>query len=162
VTPIATYQESWVNVRRRFELFADRVRVTGVATGQGKFDATIPLQGVRPEVARLWVHSALFYVAVAITGLAFVAFLVVALVADFVHGGTLPPRAAAWTGGGIFVGLVLALATHRQIELANFCSEAGLVVLQVGRAGKQAGEFDQFVAAIVERIKALRGPAAPG
>src|SRR5262245_52717757 len=54
------------------------------------------------------------------------------------------------------LGLLLGFAIFRKIEFVQFQNEAGLMVLDIARAGPDASRLDDFVSAIVGRIHQLR------
>ena len=58
--PAATYREARFELRRRFDLYPDRIRVAGRGLYFGRFDAAIPLSVLRPEPDRQWVRGQMF------------------------------------------------------------------------------------------------------
>jgi hypothetical protein len=48
--PLATYSERFLEVRRRFALYPDRVVVEARWRWRGRFETTVPLGTLRPEV----------------------------------------------------------------------------------------------------------------
>jgi hypothetical protein len=55
-----------------------------------------------------------------------------------------------------FVGALLSIATAKKVEWVRFSTDAGIVVLDVARAGKNRDKFDTFVEALTNRIRATR------
>jgi hypothetical protein len=152
--PIATYDEARFDLRRHFELFPDRVRVTGRGQPWGQFDSTIPLATLQPHVNRLWVRGKLFrYGQIA---LACALGAAVGLVFNYGTEILATPLAMVVIGSIAAVGLVLLLPNIRAVEFARFHTDAGLCGLDVGRVGPSAEEFDQFVSSLTQLIAGAR------
>jgi hypothetical protein len=156
--PIATYEEARWELKRRFELFPDRVRVTGQGLRFGRFDETVSLSILRPIPNRQWVRGRPFRI-----GLGF-------LISAIIWAGLL---AASWGRGALSqvevllvgllgsVGLVMMGATARPIEFARFPTDAGPVALDIGRVGPGVQEFDEFVELVISRIQHCKAPSPP-
>jgi hypothetical protein len=130
-----------------FELYPDRVRAVGrVATG--KFETTIALGTLDPNFERLWVFSTLFYSGVFMCLIGFVGLAVVLIGINHGKFDTL----AGGIGAFALLGIVQGLICGRKIELVRFRSHAGVPMLAIARVRKLSGDFDAFVAAIVEQI----------
>ena len=56
----------------------------------------------------------------------------------------------------ILIGLLLCLANIRPTEYVQFQNDVGVVILDVGRVGPQAAEFDDFVSILIDRIREAR------
>lgn len=156
---LASYRESRLELRRRFDLFPDTIHVYGGGLFYPRVDHRIRLALIYPGHGRTWVRGKFFaygmwaLITVAITcavnlaigGIAFLTqpwFLIVfGVMASF--------------------GLVLVAATIRPVEFATFHTDAGVAVLDVGRSGPQAAEFDEFIAYLIERIAASKAGASP-
>ena len=149
--PIATYHESRFNRNCEFELYSDSIRVFG-RNGYVKFDTTFKLSQLDPNLERLWIHQP----AAIVFGLFFMFGLVALWVfAVGLNRGLSDPMSVAAGADAVFF-FVLALATGRMIELARFRSDAGVPLLDIGRAGKRRAEFDGFVSAVAERVAAAK------
>jgi hypothetical protein len=150
---IAKYREEWSGRRCSFELFPGEVRARG-QTPASEFETTIPLSGLQPRIDRLWEYGLYFYSGIICFVVSFVGLLVVA-----VGQWKEVPFGVYWVliGTGI-VGVVFVVANLKKLEKVVFSSDAGVPMLMVVRAGKQEGEFDQFVALILEQIKKARTP----
>jgi hypothetical protein len=61
MNPIATYNETRFDGKRTFQLFEDKIVVTGKATLGGDFEIAIPLASLTPSVARSRSRHRLFF-----------------------------------------------------------------------------------------------------
>ena len=66
-----------------------------------------------------------------------------------------------YAGSTAAVGLVFFLVNIRQVEFAQFSSDAGAYSFNVARAGPKAEEFGHFVALIEEQIRKAKGSPPP-
>jgi hypothetical protein len=156
---IATYEDVQFGLRRRFELYPDRIRVTGRGHSFGRFDETVMLAILRPHPNRVWLRGKLFqYGRAALACAAGIAALSGA-------AGGLEALTGPW---GVWVigplagaGLGLLLANVRPMEFARFPTDAGVIALSVGRTGPRAQEFDEFVDRLIELIQRARSTAQP-
>jgi hypothetical protein len=62
---------------------------------------------------------------------------------------------------GVFVGLLLALATRDKVEYALFKTQAGTDGLSVARSGKQVRDYDAFIERLVQQIQTCRQKPDP-
>ncbi len=155
--PLAKYEEARFELRRQFELFPDRIRVTGKGLYIGRFDQTIPLHILHAPPGRLWVRGVLwryglrawFFAACLTTGVG-------------VGGGSeafTNPWVVGTIGALVWAGLMLTAANFRPAEFARFQTDAGIIALDVGRVGPQAEEFDEFIDLLVSQIETARAKA---
>ncbi len=155
--PIATYEEARFELRRRFALFPDRIRVTGKGLYLGRLDAVIPLSILHPDPARQWVRGQLFRYGL------FALFVAACWAASLSLGGGPEALVRPWVVGVLgslaLVGLLVVLANIRPVEFARFQTDAGVIALDVGRVGRQAEGFDEFVDLLIEQIQGARPTA---
>jgi hypothetical protein len=149
MAPIATYREWRLERKCEFELYPDSIRAAG-KVALGRFEVTIPLSTLDPNLERLWIFSRLFYSSAVlfVVGLVALGIVVIGL-----NNGTFDSRASFW-GSSALMGFVMLLFSSRKVEMAMFRSVAGVPRLSIARSGKQPGEFDSFVAKLVEQIVA--------
>jgi hypothetical protein len=159
---MATYEESRFEVRRRFELLADRVRVTSTGLRAGP-EQTVPLSVLRPEPERFRARGLQFRVGVwaVVCGVLATG----SMIAGMVVYGSLRSDVRAIVPLVVFaavtvVGLVAAVTAARPIEFVRFWTPLGVSILVVGRAGREAEQFDAFVARVVEQIREARRTGA--
>ena len=79
--PIATYEEQRFDGKRRFELFEDRVVVSGKTTFTSEFESVVPLTTLRPEFTRMRLRNLYFYMGIFLTAGAWLLVAVVPFVA---------------------------------------------------------------------------------
>ncbi len=153
--PLATYTEARFDGTRQFELFADRIRVTGAATLQSRVDTTIPLSRIHPQVIKLWVRNRVFWVG---TWIATIGLISATLL---VKGFNVDPFSYAPGALGVIgmSGIALCLATARMVEFARFESDAGVAVLDIARQGPDVERFDQFIEQVLNKTITARRPA---
>jgi hypothetical protein len=152
--PIATYREARFELRRRFDLYPDRIRVTGKGLYIGRFDTVIPLSILNPEPNWVWVRGQLFRYGV--LALIFAVCGVVGRLAGGGPEGLLSPWAIGVLGGVAWLGLMLTLANIRRVEFAAFTRKAGVTALDIGRVGPQNEDFDEFLDLLIAQIRAAR------
>lgn len=157
--PIATYEEARFELRRRFELFADRIRVVG-KTLTGRFDESVPLAILHPHPNRAWVRGLLFRIGL------WVVFILFCWIRPFIAisgtksltNGLLP----IIFGAVALVGLLLLLVNARAAEFVRFRTDSGPITLDLGRVGPQVQEFDGFVDLLMQQIQKARAVASEG
>jgi hypothetical protein len=144
--PVATYAERRFDGRRLFELYTDRIAISGTAFLGARFELNISLDALAPDPDRLWARPNGFWSGVGM----------------FVVFSTGPSGFASvlspWWKGLSWVlaagGLLLALATSRRIEWAVFRNAAGVELLTIARAGPSRDNFQVFVDAVRGAIQA--------
>ncbi|MGC4123218.1 MAG: hypothetical protein QM765_53365 [Myxococcales bacterium] len=149
--PIATYTERLLEVRRHFALYPDRVVVEARWRWRGRFQTTVPLGTLQPEVRRFEVRYRLHRYAGWAFALSLLAFAVVFTQskATAVEGlGLLLVAAAA--ASGVLLALSYPL---RRIAFARFAPRSGRGGLDIGRASNDARTFDAFVERVLRQIK---------
>ncbi|HEY3445137.1 MAG TPA: hypothetical protein VGK67_02190 [Myxococcales bacterium] len=148
--PIATYSERLPEVRRIFTLYPDRVVVEARWLWRGRFQTTVLLGALKPEVRRIAVRYRLHRYA----GWAF-ALSLLGFAALFYQS-----KSAALGGLGILSvavavasGAVLMLTYPiRRIVFARFDPRAGRGGLDIGFAGNDAATFEAFVEQVRRQI----------
>ena len=147
MSALAAYTE-WRHERKcYFELYQDSIRAVG-KSAFGHFETNLALSTLDPNFDRLWVFRRLLYVGAMVFIIGSIGLLISVNAPDklpFDHPVSL-------FGMFTFMGVALIVFNSRKVEIARFRSVAGVPMLDVGRAGKQSGEFDAFVSAIVEQI----------
>jgi hypothetical protein len=155
--PMATYQEARFELRRKFELFPDRVRVTGKGLHLGRFDVTVALSILRPQPNRVWIRGWLFRYG--LWGLLFAACVAGPVVAVGGPEALARPWVVGVLGAVASVALILVVANVRPVEFAQFQTDAGVFALDVARVGPQTEDFDGFIDLLIERIEEARAMA---
>ena len=156
--PIATYTEVRFEGSRTFALFPDKVVVRGKQSLQSEFETAVALKALDPSPDSLRFRSPLFTwgMWVALVGFVMCATLVSGFQMSF---ASLPPGLMACIG---MSGVLLMWATFRKVEYARFKNDGGIVILDIARAGKGAGQFDAFVGMLTRQITEVRGRPAQG
>jgi len=152
---IATYFEQRFDGKRSFTLLPDAVVVAGRTTFNSDFEGRIPLSSLDPNYNRLRVRSRSCW-----TGLwmAVIAFVVWQVLVNGIHmsWAATPAGMVACFGAG---GFLLSLATLRKVEFIRFSTQAGVVVLDLARAGPERDKLDGFVEALTRQIGVAHGAA---
>ena len=149
---IATYLESRLELRRRFDLFPDSIRVSGGGLFYPRFEQTIPLTALSPIRGRVWVRGRLFTY-----GLWTLVAVAVACAMNFAVGASAlltQPWFLGAFGSTACVGLVLVAIRIRPVEYASFQGNAGITLVDVARVGPQTEQFEDFVALLARSIHA--------
>jgi hypothetical protein len=153
--PLARYLEVGPVSRRQFELFADRVIVTGKSM-RADAVSTVLLADLRPDPNMLRIRPKQFT-----AGLLTLLTSVVLGAFAFVANGTESPLddktkfCLSFAGAGVLVALVIILKTFRKIEFTQFLhSKYGTAVLDVAHTGPECASFRSFVDALIGQIRA--------
>jgi len=153
--PIATYREHRFDGKRIFELFDDRIRIAGSTQFSSEFDFAVQLRVLNPEPMRLWFRNKSFWAGIWM------------LLGSVIGCTVLLSAMQASYASAAFVlvavlgvsGFALMLATARKVEFVAFQNDAGMRVMDIARAGPDAGQLDSFVELMVRHI---RHAAKPG
>ena len=156
------YSEATLTGKRTYELYPDKIVVSGSSTGSYDFHQTLPLIQISSNYVKLrmrppvsWISLTIFL----ITGL-----LSIVLVVEFSIQSSAVPGVLGILSGS---ALIVAIATMRKVEYAKFCAAGyGSVLLSVARSGPERHRFDSFVQALVCQIEeankiARRNEAGP-
>lgn len=153
--PNATYEENHLWLRRRLELFPDRVRAVGWGLHVGRFDTTIVLSMLHLPPGRVWIRGPIFRYGLRVLFLT-LSFSVPGLLIAGVDFFLAREWMVGVIGAAAGIGIMLVLAGIRPIELVQFQSLAGVVVLDISRMPSRSAEFDEFVELLIARIEANR------
>ena len=150
---LASYNEVRWDGKRRFELHADRVSVSGKGGGS-TFETMVMLANLRPEPDKLWVRNRVFMLGIVMLLLSFVLFIgtVQSLQQNRQTPG-FPIMQPSLAVGLLIVGLAICTQTSAKVEFARFQSNAGIVLLDVARAGPDRRKFQEFVELLVKQIR---------
>lgn len=149
-----TYNEVTLAGNRKYELYSDRIVISGVNTWSYQFEQTVLLTKISPEYIKVRMRPKLAWNSLTFSILTGLASIV--LVYEFSIQSTAVPGVL-----GIFSGsaLIVAIATMKRVEYAQFCSEGyASVLLNVARSGPDRNRFDSFVQAIVIGIEQAEKP----
>ena len=143
--PIATYRERiHCLIDRKFELYADRVRVHGNSRGM-RFDSNINVSDLAGLPNRVWLRSQHFHWATKS-----VAILSVFIFLPFVAR---PPMWCLFFGIAAFLSALIYLILNlKRYEYLQYKNSVGLVILDIGKAGPEIESFSQFSLALDEAI----------
>jgi hypothetical protein len=147
--PIAVYRERLLQVSRRFELYPDRVEVQARWRVSGGFTTTVHLAGLDPNFRAVFIRNKLFKVSL---------FLLLAGVVIIFFAGNIERLRAMEpvpvTGLVVtFLGVALGWLTSRRIRFALFQSRLGRPGLDIGCAGPDKANFEQFLLQIQRQIR---------
>jgi len=150
--PLATYSEVRFDGSRTFTLFPDKVVVRGKQSLQSEFEMSIALKALDPNSDTLRFRNQIFTWGMWVAIAAFVVSVI--LVGGFhMSFATFPPGLVASIG---MSGVMMMLATFRKVEFIRFKNDGGIVILDIARAGKSAGQLDPFVDALKKQIRRTR------
>ena len=141
---IAKYEERRFDGKRLFELFGDRMLVSGARSLGPRFEQRVELRSLNAIPDRLWTRPPQFWGGIAMA----VIFSTISIGFET----SLPSywKALFWV---LFAaGALLALATSRRIEWAVFRNLSGLHALDVARIGPDRDHFEEFVDATQQAI----------
>jgi len=154
--PIETYDERLLQVKRRFELYPDRIVVRARWLWRGTFETTVRLSTLDPRYRSFFIRNKLFKPSMLVLG----AGLIIALLSGNLDDlRTLSPLPV--TGMAIaLVGLALSWLTSRRIRFVHFPSREKGAGVDVGCAGREKANFDAFVSQVQRRIGKCAGGGA--
>lgn len=151
-SPLATYRERLLEVRRDFTLHKDRVVVEARWFPYRKYEHMVELSTLTGEVQKITVRYRLYRYSgwlLAVGALAYAAYY---------YYGVQDP---AWRAAGYValiaaavgaVSLVLAYP-NRFIRFARFRTKAGRIGLDIGSAGNDNASFEEFVEQVRRQIR---------
>src|SRR4030095_266554 len=147
MAPSAKYCEAGIDGRRTYLLLPDRVSITG-SNIRGDFDVSVDLSSLSRISSRLRVRSRYFSLGFL---LILLPWLLIGVAATVVRNPTLN-QFLMWPIGISICGFIMAVCTVRKVDHVQFATEAGIVVLDIARAGKDASNFDLFTELISKQI----------
>lgn len=147
---IAVYRERRFDGKRTFELFNDRVDVSGSAQLSSDFQISIPLKTLIPTPTKLNIRHKAFWAGLwAVIGSA----LGCTVLGNAMNVSYASPAFILTLVLGLS-GFALMLATMRKIEFIGFQSAAALRAIDIARSGPDAGKLDSFIKRMADRIAA--------
>ena len=144
--PLATYEQSFSGLRRRFSLFADHLAIHGRRFGSS-FDVRYDFAtlSARPDHARL--RPPLFHGGLILLGIALIGFVILV----FQRG--LYMEALAVLGIVAFLGAVCLIIRPRPLQVFMFKQKDGNWAFEIIGAGRDAARVEEFVASVAEQIQ---------
>ena len=144
--PIATYSETHLLSKRHFELFPDRIRITGKVYLQSDFDLIVNLKNILPHYETIRIREKIFSagIVIAVTPLFIFAIL---------YGLTKEVLFYPAMGLMLAVGIVISAFTFRKVEYRQFRNSSNVAVMHISRSGKDKHKFDTFIEQFVSCIK---------
>jgi hypothetical protein len=150
-TPIASYTERLLEVRREFLLFEDGVVVQAEWLLKGRFEHVVDLAMLKPEVQELNIRYRVYRYAgwaMAIGGLVFSAAYYLGM------DGPLEIVGHIAIGAMILATAVMTLTfRNRRIRFARFNLMSGRAGLDIGCAGNDSLVFKEFVERVRRQIR---------
>jgi hypothetical protein len=146
---IVTYSEVTLTGKRKYELYPDKIVMRGSGTWSYDFEQTLPLTKISADYGKLRMRPPVTWISLTIfllTGL-----LSIVLVREFAIQSRAIPGVLGILSGS---ALIVAIATMKKVEYAQFCAAGyGSVLLSVARSGPERDRFDSFVRALVSQIE---------
>lgn len=143
-----SYRESRIEMSRTFSIEPELVVVEGGAPLGTQFKSTIRFDQLDPRFNVIKTRPKLFFHSLLATGILIIVAIAIANFREaslddfwFLLGVLLPIST-----------LVIALATCRRTEFAQFKNQSGFVILDIAKAGPDKAHFDNFVGLIQEHI----------
>lgn len=154
--PISTYSEARLEGTRTLTLFADKVVVKANVSLSADSLSTVDLKNLNPAPDSMRYRNPIFMksfwcIGVGIFGLVF-------FIDSFWTKQWVPPVFFSL----IAVGLGGLALTFRKLEVIRFKNDAGFIVLDVVRSGKDAARMDEFVGLVITQIQAARASVSAG
>lgn len=151
--PIATYTESTLSGKRKYELYPDKIVIKGAVSWSYDFESAVVLNRINSEYTRLRIRPLVAWIA--LTTSILTGFASFVLVHDFGVSSTVLPGVLGIYSGSAFI---VAIATIKKVEYARFCSDDyRTVLLSIARSGPDKNQFDSFIQALSLHIGEARG-----
>lgn len=149
-TPVSTYTERLLEVRREFTLYPDRVVVRARWLLKGSFEHVVDLNSLRSEVQDLIIRYRLHRYAGWTIAIGVVLFLAAYYLARGEPLGVLSHAAM----GIMILGVAVMSMTFRsrRIRFARFNTRSGRPGLDIGSAGNNPAIFNEFVEQVRRQI----------
>ena len=150
---IASYQERRFDGQRDFVLFDEHLVIKGKQTFGAEFETTIPLSTLTPTISHLRTRDRGFW-----SGL-----VMILIAVSLLQSGALSINSywGGLTAVMVVAGALLSITTARKIEWVQIISHAGLISINIARAGPDKENFDKFVDSLLEHIKASDKQSRP-
>jgi hypothetical protein len=144
--PLATYEQRFAGVRRRFELYSDHLAVHGRRFGS-TFDVRHELSKLSEQFDHARVrpplfHGGLILLAVALVGVILLAF----------NGGLVLPALIVIALIAL-MGLVCVAIRPRPLRVCMFKSKTGDYAFEIIGAGPDAGRVEEFISSVTGQIQ---------
>jgi hypothetical protein len=152
---LAVYNETRLEGRRRFELLEDGVHVSAQISLGPSIETIVRYDHLEPTISTIRIHHALFWPSFFVIPLFVAATVYVQGFSKVNSFGFLAGVAIS----GTIISVVVAVLTRKRVEYARFVSRSGIALLDIARSGPDHSRFDQFVAAIQDRIRSARSMA---
>ena len=149
---VASYTESTPHGTRIFHLHKDRIVVDGLWDSM-KYESTILLAGMRSQPDKLWYRDPAFRQGVWWLIASGFLFSVPATI-RFEEG--IFKWIIASGIGALIGGIWICVRFRSRNEYARFVSQAGVLILDIGKAGSERDGFDDFIKQIVRSIDAAQ------
>lgn len=148
--PIATYRERLLRVRRRFDLFPDRVVVNASWLFGRTFRHTVQLADLKPQTTEFRIRQRLLKKAIPVTALAVAA----AVVLNRPGYEAIQPWAIYALYGLAVLGGLVILLTWPKVLFVRFPSRRDQRPgLDIARAGPDEAGFSDFVDLVKRQIR---------
>ena len=148
--PIAVYHERLLRVRRRFELYPDRVVVHAKWLLGRQFQTTIPLADLKAQTSELWIRQRVMRKAIVVAALSAAA----AVVLNRPGYEAVQPWLIYLLYGLAVAGGLVIVMTWPKVLFVRFPSRhekrAGL---DIARAGPDERSFGEFVEQVKKQIR---------
>ena len=147
---IASYTETTPHGRRTFHLHKEQIVVDGLWDGM-KYETTVMLESVRPLPDKLWYRDPAFRQGIWWLLASVFLFLVPTTVR---FQDAILKWFVAFGIGALVGGVWICFRFRSRNEYARFVSTAGILLLDIGKAGLERDKFDGFIEQIVQQVRA--------
>ncbi len=145
------YNETRLDGKRVFKLAHDGVQVSADFVMGLSYETLVRYDQLDPTITVFRQHHKLFWPS--IIGIPLFATTTFVFVDSFNFSlfDFLPGLFAALT----LISILVAMITRKRVEYARFCSSTGIPMLDIAKAGPDREKFDQYIAAIQNRIETV-------
>src|SRR5260370_4977042 len=143
---LATYEQRFAGVVRRFDLHPDHLAVHGRGFGSS-FDLRYDLSSLSGQCDQARMRAPLFYGGLVLIGVALLGIIVLAFDRNLVMPALVIVSVIA------LVGVAALIYRARPLRAFMFKNKAANYVFEIIGAGPDACQVDQFVSSVIEQIR---------
>ncbi|MGA2686099.1 MAG: hypothetical protein ABSF51_13720 [Verrucomicrobiota bacterium] len=144
--PLATYEQRFAGVRRRFELYSDHLAIHGRKFG-ATFDVRHELSHLSEQFDQARIRAPLFH-----GGLILIIITLVGVVILGFNGGLMMMPLVVM-GIIAVMGIACVLVRPRPLRVCMFKNKTGDYVFEIVGAGPDAGRVEQFISLVTQQVQ---------
>ncbi len=149
MNPISTYSECSFNRACHYELYPDKLHVTGKVFLRNEFDVTFELKNLNPIHQKIKVRNNNFLAGLGMSSVSAILLLILVSVFHVKFDSLVFVIISC----AIVAGLLFCASTIKKVEYYRFTNLSDINVLDIARTGKDRQKFDEFITQLVDAIR---------